>query len=159
MAGKKPKVGDAVMYHGRMHEIIKLPERAVMSDGAAVIAPMAVFRSIDWDDLPNEKAFRVTVNRPDLAWSEVDGAWYMMGTVLSRDECVLYEALMGVRPPAETHMAARTLLDATDYETGVPMDRLVGAVARRKGLLGTEAEEYAVACLAHCAELKEARNG
>jgi hypothetical protein len=39
------------------------------------------------------------------------------------------------------------------------MDRLVGAVAKRTGLLGKDAEKYAAACLAHCAELKEARNG
>jgi hypothetical protein len=149
MATKKPQVGDAVLHHGRSHAITVLGKRAVMRNNAAVVAEMVTFE--------NER-FRVLGNRPDLVWSADDNAWYLPGRVLCRDERLLYEALMGVRPPAETHMAARKLLDMTDFAE-VPKDRLSGVVARRTGRTGKDAEDYADACLAHCAELKEARNG
>jgi hypothetical protein len=150
MPARKPKVGEAVVHHGRPHAVTKLGRRAAIRDNAAVIVEMVTFE--------NEK-YAVLAQMADLVWSDEDGAWYMPGRVLARDERILYEALMGVRPPAETHLTARKLLNGVNYETEVPMDRLVGAVAKRTGLLGKDAEKYAAACLAHCAELKEARNG
>lgn len=150
MATKEPQVGDALLFHGRLHEIIGLPLRAVMRDGEAVAVPMIVFE--------NEQ-YRSLGNLPDYVWSEDDNAWFGAGRVLARDERILYEALIGARPPAETHMVARRILDSTDYDTEVPRERLAEIIASRKGLNADDAEAYVDACLAHCAELKEARNG
>ena len=150
MAAKKPKVGDMVIWHGRLHQVIALPKRAVMRGNTAEVVNMTIFEN---------EGYRGLVKMDDLVWSAADGAFFGPGQLLANDERVLYEALMGVRPPAETHMTARKLLDNTDYASEVPMDRLLVTVQRRKGLAGKDAEAYAVACLAHCAELKEARNG
>ena len=150
MATKEPQVGDAVMWHGKLHKITGLPLRAVMRNGEAVAVPMIVFEN---------KNYRSICNLPDFAWSQDDDAWFGAGRVLSRDERILYEALIGARPPAETHMVARRILDSTDYDTEVPRERLAEIIASRKSLNADDAEAYVDACLAHCAELKEARNG
>lgn len=171
MAAKKPKVGDAVLLHGGMHEITSLPKRAVMRDGEAVAVDMVAFESFTGG--LNNTGFRGKGNAPDLIWSDADGAWYMMGRLLANDERLVYEALMGVRPPPETHMMARSFLDSIEY-ADVPRERLAvvvkkwkvprlrdekGEWAETEAAWDKRAGEYADACLAHCTEVKEARHG
>lgn len=161
MAMKKPKIGDAVIHQGRRHDIIELPLKAIKRDGDAVIAERVRFK--------NEYVDSVLANMPDFIWSDADDAWYLGGRLLANDERILYEVLLGVRTPPETHMAGRTFLDSIDY-ADVPRERLLKIVGSRKmttdaetgklrALTEKEVEEYADACLVHCTELKEARNG
>ncbi len=156
MAAEKQKVGDAVLHRGRQFTIIGLPDRAVKKDGTAVLVDMIVFSN----DTGGSEGLgsRVIGEAADFVWSEEDKAWYGLGALLAQDECIVYEALLGVRPPPETHLTARKVLDMTDY-ADVPRERLITVVEKRQGLEGAEAEEYADACMVRCAEMREARHG
>ena len=158
MAAKKAKVGDAVLHHGRRYTITALPLKAVMVDGKPEAAEQIVFENDVGGD--GNKGRRVKGNLADFKWSKDDDAWYGVGRLLCNDERIVYEALMGVRPPPETHLQARMMLDLTDLAE-VPMDRLAAVIERRVDLAkdGRTVDKYAADCLAHCVECKEARNG
>lgn len=134
MAKTRPKIGDAVIHHGRPQVIVGFQDRARIVDGEAVKFKIAVFENdIDRDGNPDMAFEKTYISRAtgeeavkrsgnyrakclveDLVWSKSDGAWYLPGRVLCYDERFVYEALIGVRPRPDSHLVARSLLAQTD---------------------------------------------
>lgn len=156
MPSRTPKVGDKVMHHGHLHEIMEMRDRAVMEDGTPTVVHMVVFEN---------EGYRVLGFLNELRWLEKDQAWYLMGRVLARDERTLYEAAFGVWPAAEIHLTARAALDAIDF-ADVDRSRLLGVIRRRRLARETDekpdeyaarVEAYANAAIEHCKELRTLR--
>ena len=168
MATRKPKIGDPVIHHGRMHEITAFPEEAYVEGGKAKLRKGIRFE--------NDGFAVETYDVQDLRWSEVDGAWCLFGRLLSRDERVVYEASIGAWPRPENHAIARDVLDRVDL-TGLDRTRLTDVVMRQKGRQLVEAGvvavaedgttkvhqkelgQYVDAVIAHVAELRAERGG
>jgi hypothetical protein len=161
MSDRTPEVGDAVMHHGRLHEITEIRPNARVVDGSAERVDEAV-----WE---NDR-YLVRGRRDELEWLEADEAWHLPGRLLCRDERAVHEAVVGTWPRAESHVGARKYLDTIELafqdEGGdVPRERLVEVLQRRKGYDvpdGVTWDEddwrtHAEQCLEHCREVRAIR--
>lgn len=121
----EPKVGDKVLHHGRMHEILGFREEGFQRvDGEIVPHEKVIFR--------NER-FITKMSKDEMLWSEQDQAWYFQGRVLSKDERTVVNAMVGSWPTAESHMAVRSMLDVDGpLADHVSMERLVAIIKARR---------------------------
>lgn len=201
MAKNKPKIGDAVLHHGRPQLITGFQVRARLVDEKVVKFPITIF-FVDYERDPTmlrEKPFtdRKTgekgvrrwgkygnkCNTPDLKWSDEIGGWYLPGRVLSYDERLAYEALVGARPRPDHGPVPLRLLDQTDladievhagdetrgpsslvqvvkkHKIGRMKDALSGEWVETEEDWNARAAAYAIACLEHCAEVRAVRQG
>jgi hypothetical protein len=158
MSRKKAKLGDLVIHHGFPHEITRVGERATMRDGQAVGISTVHFEN---------SSFASECVAEELEWSEGDGAWYLPGRLLSRNERCLAEAVLGSYPPASSHLAVRQALAGVDLAT-VDRDRYGRVLARRKrdiernesGEVDPEVlETYTAAALTQCEAIRSANQG
>lgn len=127
----KPKVGEHFLAHGRLHEIIGIADRAVKrrKDGKVV----AVLEDVVISRNTNGAGFIPAYEMKDLRWSEEDQAWYAPGRVLCKDERTVINAMMGAWPTAESHMAARKILDVEGpFEDHVDLNRLETVIRTRR---------------------------
>lgn len=166
MADRTPSEGDPVLHHGRMHEITSLQPRARLVEGEAETGTVAIFENDEYE---------VRGWAHELTWSEADQAFYLPGRVLCRDERALHEAVVGVWPRAENHLAARKYLDTLvlefkedvgqEAEADVSKAALVDVLQRRKVYDVPDGETWdeddwrahAERCLEHCREIRELR--
>lgn len=121
----EPKVGDMVLHHGRMHEIIGFREEGAKRVGNK------------W--VPNNKVFfrngryLPKANASELVWSAEDKAWYLPGRVLSKDERTVINAMVGSWPTEGSHLAVRKMLDVEGpLADHVSMERLTAIVKARR---------------------------
>lgn len=170
----EPAVGQPVIHHGHIHRILAFHRKAVLDpeSGEPRVERLVRFRS----GAEGEGRYLVTGFAHELRWSEADGAWYLTGRVLARDERTVIAALTGAWPPAHSHLTLRAVLDADPRPLGeqVEMDKLKAVIRQRRLKQGVdkrsgerfeEAEEqfearvgeYAEACLEHAEELRAAR--
>ncbi len=152
MAPKAPRIGDRVIHHGRPHEIKRFPSRARMVGGKATEVKGVEFHTAIDDSQPagemldRRPVYRVTCiltddpADPGLQWSPADGAWYMYGRLLARNERAVCEAITGAWPPAASHEAMRDMLDNVDLDE-VDRKRLAGVVMHRKADAGVVAPQ------------------
>lgn len=100
-----PEVEDLVIYRGRYRQVVGF-ER----DGEIVV-------------YQNPETERNTYSRTkDMEFSGHYGAWYPVGLLLSRAECVVYAALPGTVggdvPQATAHEKAARMLDEEELKLG-----------------------------------------
>lgn len=152
MAEKTPKVGDRVIHHGRHHEITELPKRARMGPDGPEAVELVVFEN---------DGYRVLGNVSELRYSKEDGAWYLPGRVLSRNERAVLQAMSGTWPPADAHLSMRALLDrAVDNGEleGISRTRLRQVLIQRKAdVTEDNVDDYIPAAIAQVSELREIR--
>ena len=123
MAKTKPKVGDKMIHHGHLHELVEFSARGALDEkGEPVKVEMAVFEN---------GSYKGICKLEELVWSEADQAWYLPGRVLANDERMIYAAMFGNWPPAEIHLTARRMLDELDLDA-VDVEK-VKAVALNRG--------------------------
>ncbi|MGW8180028.1 MAG: hypothetical protein ACWGQW_14895 [bacterium] len=185
----EPKVGDKVLHHGRIHEIIGFREEGARRVGGKWVPNMKVFFR-NGRYLPKADA-------SELKWSAEDEAWYLPGRVLSKDERTVINAMMGAWPNEGSHMAVRKILDVegplADHVSLERLGAIIKARRLRRGydlkaqktldgrvlttamspkeideiLTSVETEEafeervraYAIACIEHVEELRAYRRG
>lgn len=112
MAEQKPQIGDRVLYRGVYRKVVGWQEEP----GARVgedRGPILVYQ--------NPATERNTYNREeDMAFSEHYGAFYPVGLLLSRAECVVYashpETVGGDVPQARQHEQAARMLDEVELD-------------------------------------------
>lgn len=113
-----PDIGDVVLYRGRYREVIgwrqDTGEPITESEG-----PILAYQ--------NPETERNTYTRvEDMAWSDHFGAWYPVGLVLSRAECVVYAAHPelpgGDVPQARQHETAARMLEDVDLDLNALSD-------------------------------------
>lgn len=123
MAKMKPQVGDKMIHHGHLHELVGFSARGALDEkGEPVKVEMAVFENA---------AYKGICKLDELVRSEADQAWYLPGRVLANDERMVYAAMFGNWPPAEIHLTARQMLDTLDFDA-IDVEK-VKAVALNRG--------------------------
>ena len=125
----KPKEGDMVLHHGRLHEIIGFRNRYFKgANGKPAVASFAFCKNA---------GFQPVCESALLKWSAKDKAWYLPGRVLSKDERTVINAMVGSWPKAEAHMAVRSMLDVegplADHVNMEDLEKIVRARRLRRG--------------------------
>lgn len=114
MAEEKPEIGDRVLYRGVYREVIGWqdgPGEPVTEDRGEILV------------YQNPATERNTyTNESDMEFSEHFGAFYPVGLLLSRAECVVYAALPdlpgGDVPQARQHERAARMLEDEELTLG-----------------------------------------
>lgn len=118
MAEQQPQIGDQILYRGVYREVIGWQD-ADRTEITEERDPIIVYQ--------NPETERNTYSREeDLEYSEHFGAFYPVGLLLSRAECVVYAALPdlpgGDVPQARQHERAARMLEGEDLTLGALSD-------------------------------------
>ena len=100
MAARKVKVGDLVSHDGNWAGVEH-------ENGDFEVTSIAKGKVV----FENER-FRVVCAAKELQWLEEDGAFYLPGRLLTREQRNTYQELMGSAPRIDMHVAARGILEA-----------------------------------------------